>query len=84
MISKELAKQAKRLNICQEWYDKLKMITDMNGLADMYLNGIDFCLANDFPSIEFIRSNFKGKMEQFGVFLDDSINLTNPMKCVAL
>ena len=53
-------------------------------MIDMYLAGIDFCLANDYPSNDFIRTYFKGDMEPLGVYLDDSIHLTNPKKCVAL
>ena len=83
-LSKELAKQAKKFQVCEEWYDKLKTITDKKELIQMYLSGIDFCLNNDYPTNEYIRENFKGEMEQFGVFLDDTIDLKNPRKCVAL
>jgi hypothetical protein len=83
-LSKELANQAKRFNICQEWHDELKTLEDKKAMLEMYLKGIDFCLSNDYPTNEFIRANFKGMMEQFGVFLDDSIDLVNVEKCVAL
>jgi len=83
-LSKELAKQAKRFNICQEWHDELKNLNDKKAMLEMYLKGIDFCLSNDYPSNEYIRANFKGEMEKFGVFLDDAIDLVNVDKCVAL
>lgn len=83
-IAKELAKQAKRLDICQEWHDELKNLDDKKAMIEMYLKGIDFCLSNDYPNNEYIRANFKGVMEQFGVFLDDSIDLVDVDKCVAL
>lgn len=83
-LSKELAKQAQKLNICQEWHDELKTLEDKRIMVQMYLKGVDFCLANDYPNNTFIRANFKGVMEEFGVFLDDEINLINTEKCVAL
>lgn len=83
-LSKELAKQAAKFGICQEWHTKLKSLEDKKELIKMYLSGIDFCLSNDYPNNDFIRANFKGFMEDFGVFLDDNIELSNTPKCVAL
>ena len=83
-IGKELAKQAKAKGICQEWHNELKGQNDVGKLAEMYLKGIDFCLANNFPPVEYIRRNFKGKMEAFGVHLDDRLAVTNDKKVVAL
>jgi hypothetical protein len=83
-LSKELAKKAKQFNICQEWHDELKTLEDKRAIVRMYLKGIDFCLANNYPSNDYIRENFKGEMEKFGVFLDDSIDLVNVSKCVSL
>lgn len=83
-IAKELAKQAKRKGICDEWHKQLKSLTDKRAMVDMYIRGIDFCLSNEFPNNEYIRDNFKGVMEEKGVFLDDEVNLVNPRYCVAL
>ena len=83
-IAKQLAKQAKRKGICKEWLSELRQLEDKGAMLEMYLKGIDFCLKHDYPSNEYIRANFKGEMEVFGVFLDDSIDLVNVLKCVAL
>lgn len=84
-IAKELAKEAKRKGICESWHDDLKKLGDnKKAMVAMYVKGIDFCLSNDFPSNEYIRENFKGIMEDFGVFLDDTINLVNYRRCIAL
>lgn len=82
--AKELAKMAKKKGICDEWYKELKRLNNKPAMVDMYLRGIDFCLANDYPDNDYIRANFKGVMEDQGVFLDDKISLTNYRKCVAL
>jgi hypothetical protein len=83
-IALELAKQAKIKGICQEWYKDLKSVKDIGKLIEMYLKGIDFCLSNEFPSNEFIRENFEGKMEDYGIYLDKQISATNERKIVAL
>lgn len=83
-IAKELAKQAKRKGICEEWHKQLKALTDKRAMVDMYIRGIDFCLSNDYPDNDYIRANFKGIMEEKGVFLDDNISLVNFRYCVAL
>lgn len=83
-IAKELAKQAKSKGICEDWYKQLKALTDKRAMIDMYIRGIDFCLSNDYPSNDYIRANFKGIMEDKGVFLDDNVSLVNFRRCVAL
>lgn len=83
-IAKELAKQAKKKGICREWHKELKGLTDKRAMVDMYIRGIDFCLSNEFPDNEYIRENFKGVMEDKGVFLDENVNLVNYRRCVAL
>lgn len=83
-IAKELARQAKKAGICEEWHGQLKLLTDKDAMIDMYIKGIDFCLSNDYPNNDYIREHFKGAMEKKGVYLDDEIMLNNPRRCVAL
>lgn len=83
-LAKELAKEAKRLNICEEWHDEMQTLGNKKALLQMYVDGLDFCLSNDYPTNDYIRKNFKGEMETFGVFLDDTVDLVNAQRCVAL
>lgn len=83
-LSHELAKQAKINGICEDWYLILKNEKDIDSLLDMYIKGIDFCLSNDYPSNDFIRKNFKGKMEAHGIHLDEVIDIVNERKVIAL
>ena len=39
----------------------------------MYISGLDFCVCEDFPTLEFLRDHFKGKSEPFGVYIDDDV-----------
>lgn len=83
-VAKELAKQAKLKGICEEWHEELKGLTDKRAMIDMYIRGLDFCLSNEFPDNQYIRENFKGVMEDKGVFLDDNVSLVNFRRCIAL
>ena len=83
-VTKHLAKAARANGICTPWLNELKTTNDKDALVDMYVRGLDFCLAYDYPSNDFIREHFKGVMEKHGVFLDDAIDLQNQCKCIAL
>lgn len=83
-LSKELARQAKAKGICTPWHNELQNLQNKEAMVEMYLKGIDFCLANDYPQNDFIREHFKGVMEKQGVFLDDNIKVENKPKCVCL
>lgn len=83
-IGKELARKAKQKGICQEWHKELKTTEDKEKLVEMYIRGIDFCLANDYPSNDYIRNNFVGVMERYGVHLDEEILIRNERKVIAL
>ncbi len=83
-LSKELARQAKAKGICTPWHNELLKLQNKEAMVKMYLKGIDFCLANNYPPNDFIREHFKGVMEEQGVFLDDSIKVVNMPKCVCL
>lgn len=83
-VTKHLAKVARANGICTPWLNELKTTNDKDALVDMYVRGLDFCIAHDYPSNDFIREHFKGIMEKHGVFLDDAIDLQNQCKCIAL
>ncbi len=83
-LSKELARAAKAKGICAPWHAELLTLQDKDAMVEMYLKGIDFCLSNDYPNNDFIRTHFKGVMEKHGVFLDDEIKIENNPKCVCL
>lgn len=83
-IAVELARQAKKKGICKQWYHDLKETEETEKLIDLYLRGIDFCLSNDYPTNDYIRANFKGKMEPYGIHLDEALNEVNKKKVIAL
>lgn len=83
-LSHELAKQAKKNGICEDWYLALKNEKNIDKMLEMYVKGIDFCLSNDYPSNHFIAKNFKGKMEKYGIHLDEVLCIESESKVIAL
>lgn len=83
-VNKRLARDAKKKGICEEWFTLLLQTEDKRELIKMYLDGIDFCLSNEYPSNDYIRRHFVGTCEAFGIFLDEAITAENCQHVIAL
>jgi hypothetical protein len=73
----QLKEDAMDKGLCRPWQGKFKDDLNMQHLVEMYIKGIDFCIANDFPTLDFLRDNLKGKCEPFGVFIDAEVESKN-------
>lgn len=77
----ELIQQLKQDGIdkglCRLWQGKLRAGLSTEELAKLYIKGIDFCISEDYPTLDFIREHFKGKCEPYGVYVDDEIPQTS-------
>lgn len=56
--------------LCREWQGKLRPGVSMERLVRLFVRGIDFCVKNDFPTLDFMRMYFKGKCEAYGAYVD--------------
>ena len=57
--------------LCDMWYGRWKDDTDLDGLLDMYIRGHDFCIENDYPTLDFIRNNFdRDELRKRNIILD--------------
>lgn len=75
-ISKELKEEAIKLGLCEKWQSEWNN-PDKDELVQKYVKGIDFCIYNDFPSIEYMKDNFQSVMDKHGVFVDNVVKLIN-------
>jgi hypothetical protein len=82
-LNKELAAEAKAKGICKEWYERLKHTEDKHALIRMFLDGIDFCISEDFPSPRFFQL-FDGIRQQYGIFRNEQIKTKNSKYIVAI
>jgi hypothetical protein len=81
-LNKELAAEAQAKGICKEWYSRLQHTEDKHALVKMFLDGIDFCISEDFPSPRFFQL-FDGIRQQHGIFRDEPIEAENSKYVVA-
>lgn len=63
--------------LCRQWRMKLQKGMSVEDLAALYIKGIDFCISEDFPTLDFLRDHFKGSCEPYGVFVDDVVKQRN-------
>ena len=63
--------------LCGDWQKKLSKNSGVKRLSELYMRGIDFCISEDFPTLEFMIENFKGKCEPYGIFINDSVREVN-------
>ena len=57
-INKELRDTAIEKELCDEWQKKWEKDLSEDMLVKMMFKGLDFCLANRYPSNEYIIKNF--------------------------
>jgi len=80
-ISDDLKKEAISKGLCKQWTDDWHDET-LDTLCEKYVDGIDFCISNDYPSTLYMKKNFDGIMQKHGIFVDDKINIHNLKRCV--
>lgn len=80
-MSMELIEQLKAdgraKGLCRMWQMKLKKGLPLPQLVGLYVRGIDFCISEDYPTLDFLRENFKGQCEPYGVYIDDVVEISN-------
>lgn len=69
METKEILRLATDINLCKPWQEKMKNDLSLKNLCQMYFDGDDWSMENDFPNLETLRK-FKGQSEVHGVFTD--------------
>jgi len=84
-LNKTLREEARKLGLCDEWYNDWSSFESKKKLAEKYFRGIDFCIRHDYPKLNFIRENFdKEFLISNGIFLDENVDASNVVKVVLL
>lgn len=74
-LVEQLRKDGTEKGLCSLWQKKLRGNLDTEALVRLYIKGIDFCVKNDYPTLDFLRENFKGNSEPYGVYIDEELPL---------
>lgn len=74
-LSETLKQQAVDLGLCRPWTEAWGDC-DQQELIDKYKKGIDFCIDKQYPSNEFIKTNFdRALLNANLIFVDEHIRL---------
>lgn len=64
--------------LCEQWQNDWTLDKSNTELLEMFIKGQDFCIANNYPSKEFIKENFDIDFRRKnGVLVDDKYSLSN-------
>lgn len=63
----------KAKGMCRQFQMKLTAGLSVKELAKLFIQGIEFCISEDFPTLDFLRDNFKGKCEPYGFYIDEDL-----------
>ena len=84
-LNKTLRDRARQLGLCDKWYKEWYKESTRQELIDKYIEGIDFCIANDYPKLDFIEENFpKKQLQHNGIYLNDEVEARNSRTLVFL
>lgn len=72
-LVEQLRKDGTEKGLCRLWQMKLRGDLDTEALVTLYIKGIDFCICEDYPTLDFLRAHFKGKSEPYGVYIDEDM-----------
>lgn len=73
-LNTELKRKAVSLGLCAQWTGEWTE-KDKDELCEMYIRGLDFCIAHDYPKNEYMKYHFDGIMQKHGVYVDDKISI---------
>lgn len=71
-LKKQLKQDGIAKGLCSQYQGLLDRCDTVEKKVRLFIRGIDFCIKNDYPTLEFIRK-FKGQIEPYGVYVDDEI-----------
>ena len=84
-INKALRDEAISHGLCDRWQRMWGKDWDIPTLIERYKEGIDFCILQNYPSNDFIKSSFpQDTLREHGILVDDTFSLLNPECCVLL
>lgn len=72
-LVEQLRKDGTDKGLCRLWQMKLRGNLGTEALVRLYIKGIDFCISEDYPTLDFLRTHFKGRCEPYGVYIDEDM-----------
>lgn len=77
-LSDRMKGEAVNLGLCARWTQEWEDDTTKDAMVEKFVNGIDFCIKHDWPSVEVMKKDFGDVIHNHGVYADEAVRLTNP------
>lgn len=77
-LSDRMKGEAVNLGLCAQWTQEWEDDTTKDAMVEKFVNGIDFCIKHDWPSVEVMKKDFGDVIHNHGVYADEAVRLTNP------
>lgn len=73
-LNRELKGGAVMRGLCAQWTGRWNRDLSKDELMDMYVEGIDFCIERDWPSVEYMTRNFsRSERNRHGIFVNEKV-----------
>ena len=83
-LSARMRKEAVGLGLCGKWQEKWTKDTDVDGMLDMFVNGQDFCIKHDWPSVATLKRHGGEKLKAHGVYADEEFEASDVRTLIAV
>lgn len=78
-----LVETAKEMKGCEEGIMQLERSRSVKDLIECFYDNIDYCLANNYPSKEYLLL-YQDQLRSEGIYIDDNVVLCNPTRLVLI
>ncbi|OPB98922.1 hypothetical protein BAS10_04440 [Elizabethkingia meningoseptica] len=75
---KDIRSKAKKLGLCQDWQKKMKYAPSLQEYCQMFFDGSDWAMENDFPSLGLLRKYKEASI--YGLYTDAKTVKRNHIK----
>ena len=72
-LTKQLKADGIAKGLCEQYQGLLERCDNTEKMVRLFFRGIDFCIKNDYPTLDFMRKHFKGKSGPYGGYIDDEV-----------
>lgn len=83
-LNGHILRKALANNICGPWAKRIELAEDKHALMQMYVDGIDFCIKNEFPSNGDLINLAGDIINDYGVYVAQEVSLHNSSFAVLL
>lgn len=71
-----LREMGRAKGMCDKFYDEWKDDDDIDTVIDRFVPGFDFCVKQDYPSLDFVCKNFrKDVLHRHNIYVDEEVDL---------